>query len=260
MRLFTRLEISSENLPYNIDKVNWMDCFYKKDTESVQLYCFANVQTISKSTQEIQTKSLMLQKKEVPLDPLSTQRQERPAQMQVILELAQRESSIVKFSKNPLALDPEADITSRSILIYDNSSKENLRCLIDGAFDFAKAESYFLSCGQKQVVDLLGGRDFKDFYISKLVNTQEFLASYIRGRNSVQRFDDFIMAIRGSYGKLPLIKLKDNFLFAPIAGKKLFFVDQRSDADPIRGFLTPSLRYRLENPVTSIQDSLTVSE
>ena len=46
LRLFTRLELSCENMPYNIEEVNWMDCFYKKDAQGIQLYCFANVQVI----------------------------------------------------------------------------------------------------------------------------------------------------------------------------------------------------------------------
>jgi len=82
-------------------------------------------------------------------------------------------------------------------LIYDTKTKEDRRCSIGKDFDFEKVETYFKLCGVAINYDLLGGKDFKDYYISKMVSTKEFLSSFIRKRNSSVRYDAFTLALRG---------------------------------------------------------------
>jgi hypothetical protein len=49
-------------------------------------------------------------------------------------------------------------------------------------------------------------------------------------------------------------------MFAPINEKKLFFLDQRSEAGSTRGFLTPTLSYHMKNNVSSEESSQTIEE
>jgi hypothetical protein len=153
LRSFTRLPISTQGMDFIILSVNWMDCFYKIIPPELELYCFANVETKLADTEETQSRSILLKKVKtnekvhegnVPNNSKISSNQEK---LQVVAEMNNMQHSILKFSKNPLALEKDSDFTSKNILIYDTKTKDNRRCLIGQDFDFEKVETYFKICG-----------------------------------------------------------------------------------------------------------------
>lgn len=245
-----RIQLFEPEIKKDLIEVRWLDCKYYGKTD---FYCYANLKMKDGDTGGHKFRSFLIKR------VITTVDEKQVVSFKKVLEYGMLGSSVLKMTKDPYFKQKK---DKKSMLFtFDMITRQFKRCNITPDFDIENVITYNQDCGQYLTYDFLKGHSAEEYYLTKIVNTEHFIIGQARKRQTGGAYTLERMAIVGKYKRFPDLTAQKKLKLVATSEKRIFYVDQRSElATPTRGFLTPTLMYRVVNRVTETEGEVVNDE